>query len=205
MSAAIEIVAPATPATRRTNMSDIDRALDDVSASSAGGAPFLIAFGFTLAACGVLGLVVPLRTAAIITLFQGNLALPLAFLLERRLGTRRMAADHPLKPLALQMAMSQIVALPAVLLAFSLHPAYVPAAMAAIGGGHFLPYAWLQRTRIYVVLGVAVSVGAMVLSLALKREAFSPVLFYISACYAVAAPLLLRHARRITARAGAPA
>ena len=205
MSAAIEIVAPATPATRRTNMSDIDRALDDVSASSAGGAPFLIAFGFTLAVCGVLGLVLPLRTAAIITLFQGNLALPLAFLLERRLGTRRMAADHPLKPLALQMAMSQIVALPAVLLAFALHPAYVPAAMAAIGGGHFLPYAWLQRTRIYVVLGVAVSVGALALSLALRREAFSPVLFYISACYAVAAPLLLRHARRITARTGVPA
>ena len=205
MSAAIEIVAPATPATRRTNMSDIDRALDDVSASSAGGAPFLIAFGFTLAVCGVLGLVLPLRTAAIITLFQGNLALPLAFLLERRLGTRRMAADHPLKPLALQMAMSQIVALPAVLLAFALHPAYVPAAMAAIGGGHFLPYAWLQRTRIYVILGVAVSVGALVLTLALRREAFSPVLFYISACYAGAAPLLLRHARRITARAGAPA
>jgi hypothetical protein len=186
-------------------MSDIERALDDVSASSAGGAPFLIAFGFTLAVCGVLGLVLPVRTAAIITLFQGNLALPLAFLLERRLGTRRLAADHPLRPLALQMAMSQIVALPAVLLAFSLHPAYVPAAMAAIGGGHFLPYAWLQRTRIYVFLGVGVSVGALVLSLALRHEAFSPVLFFISACYAAAAPLLLRHARRITARAGAPA
>src|SRR6185436_13816793 len=106
MSAASGVLAPARPGKERSTMDDIERARDDVSASSAGGAPFLIAFGFTLAICGVLGLLMPVRTAAIVTLFQGNLALPLAFLLERRLGTRRLTADHPLRPLALQMAMS---------------------------------------------------------------------------------------------------
>ncbi len=186
-------------------MNDIERALDDVSASSAGGAPFLIAFGFTLAVCGVLGQWLPLKTAAIVVLFQGNLALPLAFLLERRLRARPGPANDPFKTLAIQMAMSQIVALPAVILAYSLHPAYVPAAMAAVGGGHFLPYAWLHRTRIYVYLGVVVSVGAFALSLALGKQSFSPVLFFTSACYWAAAPGLLAHARRITARAGAPA
>lgn len=183
-------------------MNDIERALDDVSASSAGGAPFLIAFGFTLAVCGVLGLVLPVRTAAIITLFQGNLALPLAFLLERRLRARPAPKSDPFRGLAIQMAMSQIVAIPAVILAFSFHPAFVPAAMAAIGGGHFLPYAWLHRTPIYVILGVVVSVGAFAISVVLKQASFSPVLFFISACYFAAAPLLLAHARRITALAG---
>jgi hypothetical protein len=186
-------------------MNDIEAALDDVSASSAGGAPFMIAFGFTLAVCGALGLVLPVRTAAIVTLFQGNVALPLAILLERRLGTRRLPPDHPLRPLSIQLAMSQIVALPAVIYAYALDPAYVPAAMAAIGGGHFLPYAWLQRTRIMVLLGVVVSLGALAFALVLHRRSFSPVLFFTSACYAAAAPALLRHARRITARAGAPA
>lgn len=186
-------------------MNDIERALDDVSASSAGGAPFLIAFGFTLAVCGVLGLYLPVQTAAIIVLFQGNLALPLAFYLERRLRLRPAPKNDPFKSLAIQMAMSQIVAIPAVILAYSFHPAFVPAALAAIGGGHFLPYAWLHRTRIYVILGVAVSVGAFALSYFLKKESFSPVLFYISACYWVAAPFLLIHARKITARAGATA
>ena len=181
-------------------MGDIERALDDVSASSAGGAPFLIAFGITLAVCGVLGLVLPVRTAALVTLFQGNVALPLAFLLERRLGTRRLPADHPLRPLSIQLAMSQIVALPAVILVYALDPAYVPAAMAAVGGGHFLPYAWLQRTRINVFLGVGVSLGSLALAIALHRASFSPVLFFVSACYAAAAPALLSHARRLTAR-----
>lgn len=174
-------------------------ALDEVSASSAGGAPFLIAFALTLAASGVAGLLLPLKVAAVVVLFQGNLALPLAFVLERRMAARSMAADHPLRPLSVQMAMSQIVALPVVLLIYFLEPAYVPAAMAAIGGGHFLPYAWLHRTRIYAVLGVAVSLGAFALAAWLGRGSFAPVLFYLSACYAVAAPLLIRHARRVVA------
>jgi len=187
----------------RVQRGELNAALDDVSASSAGGAPFLIAFALTLALCGVLASFVPVRTAALFVLFQGNLALPLAFLLERRLGSRRLPADHPLRPLSVQMAMSQIVALPAVVLVYALQPEYVPAAMVAIGGGHFLPYAWLQRTRLYLALGVAVSAGALVLSLTLKRESFPAVLFFTSACYAVAAPLLLRHARRLVAERAA--
>lgn len=187
------------PAQQRTG-GGIAAALDDVTASSAGGAPFLIAFGFTLAASAVLALFLPVKVAALVVLFQGNLALPLAFLLERRLALRRISGDDPLRPLAVQMAMSQIVALPVVLLVYGLQPAYVPGAMAAIGGGHFLPYTWLHRTRIYTVLGVAVSVGAFAICLWLGPRSFAPVLFYMSACYAAAAPLLLRHARRMVDR-----
>jgi len=198
---AVESAAP--PVTRKP-IDDIERALDDVSASSAGGAPFLIAFGLTLAICAVLGQMLPVRVAALITLFQGNLALPLAFLLERKLRARPSQGDR-LRPLAIQLAMSQIVALPAVLLVYSLEPAYVPAALVAVGGGHFLPYAWLHRTPVYIFLGVGVSVGAYALAIALGRDSFSPVLFYVSACYLAAAPALLFHARRLTAHAGAPA
>jgi len=198
---AVESAAP--PVTRKP-MDDIERALDDVSASSAGGAPFLIAFGLTLAICAVLGQMLPVRVAALITLFQGNLALPLAFLLERKLRARPSQGDR-LRPLAIQLAMSQIVALPAVLLVYSLEPAYVPAALVAVGGGHFLPYAWLHRTPVYIFLGVGVSVGAYALAIALGRDSFSPVLFYVSACYLAAAPALLFHARRVRAQAGVPA
>jgi hypothetical protein len=184
------------------NALTIEEARDDVSASSAGGAPFLIAFGVSLAICGVLGMMLPAKTAALITLFQGNLALPLAFLLERRLRARPSQTDV-FKSLSIQMAMTQIVALPAVLLVYALQPAYVPAAFAAIGGGHFLPYAWLHRTRLYIALGVGVSVGAFALAIALGLESFSPVLFYVSGCYLAAAPALLSHARRLTTPVGA--
>jgi hypothetical protein len=106
-----------------------------------------------------------------------------------------MAADNPLRALSIQMAMSQVVALPVVIAMYSLSPGGVPLAMASIGGGHFLPYAWLQRTRAYVVLGVAVAVGAYAIQMALGARAFPWILFYMTACYAVAAPVVYRRSR----------
>lgn len=54
-------------------------AFNEVSASSAGGAPFLIAYGQTFFVSGMVSFVLPAETAALIVLFQGALALPLAF------------------------------------------------------------------------------------------------------------------------------
>ncbi len=176
----------------------LEDALTEVSASSAGGAPFLIAFGSTFLACAVLSFFLPVRTAALVVMFQGNVALPFAFWLERRLGSKRMSPDNPLRPLSIQMAMSQIVALPAVILAYSLNPSTVPAALAAVGGGHFLPYTWLQRTRIYLALGVAVSVGALVLQATLRDSAFPYILLYVGLVYWITAPLVYRQAAKLS-------
>ena len=174
--------------------SDLDRARANVSASSAGGAPFLIAFGLTLGLTGLAAFYVPVRVAALITLFQGNAALPLAFWLERRMGSERMTTDNPLRSLSVQMAMSQAVSLPAVLLLFPYAPWAVPAAMAALGGGHFLPYTWLQRTRVYFVLGVIVSVGAWVLALVLREAAIPWTLLFLTATYWTTAVIVYRRA-----------
>jgi hypothetical protein len=179
---------------------DLEAARADVSASSAGGAPFLISFGITLAACAIASWFVDRRTAALLVMFQGGVALPAAFLLERAMSRKAMAAENPLRTLSIQMAMSQVVALPVVIAMYSLNPGGVPLAMASIGGGHFLPYAWLQRTRAYVVLGVAVAVGAYAIQIALRAEAFPWILLYMTACYAVAAPVVYQRSRALTRR-----
>jgi len=179
-------------------LANLDDARNDVSAASAGGAPFLICFGISLALCAVAWFFLPVRTSAMLVLFQGSLALPAAFWLERRMGTRVMAADNPLRSLSIQLAMSQIVALPAVIVAYSLRPDLVPVAMAAVGGGHFLPYAWLQRTPVYAVLGVVVSLGAFALQVLFKAGAFPWILLFMALCYAVSAPMVYRNARLLT-------
>jgi predicted PurR-regulated permease PerM len=94
---------------------DLERAQDEVSASSAGGAPFLIAYGLTLFVTAILYFFLPIQVVALVAMFQGSLALPLAFWLERRLGAGPISPDNPLRPLSVQMAMSQILALPAVI------------------------------------------------------------------------------------------
>ena len=62
-------------------MTDLEIARREVSESSAGGAPFLIAFGVSLLACGIAAFYLPQRQAALVVMFQGGLALPAAFLL----------------------------------------------------------------------------------------------------------------------------
>lgn len=183
-----------------TRESDLDRALANVSASSAGGAPFLLAFGLTLGLTGLAAFVVPVRVAALITLFQGNAALPLAFWLERRMGTARLAPGNPLRPLSIQMAMSQVVALPAVLLLYALAPWTVPAGMAALGGGHFLPYAWLQRTRAYLVLGGVVSVGSCAMAFWLREATVPWTLLFVAAAYGTTAVVVRRRAAALVRR-----
>lgn len=184
---------------------DLNWARDDVSASSAGGAPFLIAYGATLFITAILSFFIPVETAALVAMFQGSVALPLAFWLERRLGSKTMAADNPLRPLSVQTAMTQVVALPAVIIVYSLNPATVPAVLAAIGGGHFLPYAWLHRTPIYFVLGVALSIGAFVLQAVLRSAAFPYILLYMSIAYWITAPLVYRHAAKLVRVSEQPA
>jgi hypothetical protein len=84
-------------------------------ASSAGGAPFLFAYGLTLFVTAILYFFLPIQVVALVAMFQGSLALPLAFWLERRLGAGPISPDNPLRPLSVQMAMSQILVLPAVI------------------------------------------------------------------------------------------
>ncbi len=177
-----------------------DRALNEVSASSAGGAPFLICYGATFILVGVLSLTLPRETSALLVMFQGGVALPLALWLEKRMGTARMSAENPLKDLSAFMAISQALAIPFLIVVYNINPGQVPVVMAGLGGVHFLPYAWLHRTKVYTALAVVVAVGAFALVLGLKTGgSYSAILFLVGIAYWVAAPLVYRHARNLVA------
>lgn len=178
---------------------DLNRAQNEVSASSAGGAPFLICYGVTFLITGILSFFLPRETSALIAMFQGGLALPAALWLERRMGTTTMSNENPLKTLSGQMAMSQALALPFLIAVYSTEPAQIPVVLAGLGGVHFLPYAWLHRTKIYIALAVAVSLGAFALVLLLKSASYSYILLLVGVAYWVAAPLVHRHAKAIVA------
>jgi hypothetical protein len=177
---------------------DLDRARQEVTRSSAGGAPFLICFGASLLICAVAWFYLPVKQAALAVMFQGGLALPAAFLLERKMAWGPMAKDNPLNTLSVQLAMSQIVAFPIVIAMYDLRPGAVPLAMASIAGGHFLPYAWLQRTNVYVWLAVAVSAGALGLQITLHAAAFPYILMHMTLCYWIGAVLVYRAAKKLT-------
>ena len=186
----------------KKNSMTLTHAFNEVSASSAGGAPFLISYGLTFIVSGILSFVLPAETAALIVLFQGGVALPLAFWLERRIGWGRMAADNPLRALSIQLAVSQALALPALMVAFNMNPRSIPVILAGLGGVHFLPYAWLHRTRLYTALAVAISFGAFGLQLLLGPPAFHIILLYVGLVYWLAGPFVYRHAMQFHKREG---
>ena len=176
---------------------DLKLAFTEVSASSAGGAPFLIAYGATFLITAMLSFFLPRQTVALIAMFQGGIALPLAFWLERKMGSARMSPGNPLRSLSAQMAMSQALGLPILILVYSLNPGGVPLALASLGGVHFLPYAWLHRTRIYAILSITIAAGAFLIQLLLGSNGFSFVLLFVAIIYWIASPLVYRHAARL--------
>jgi hypothetical protein len=136
-----------------------------------GGFTFLIVHGVTFALAGLASFVLELETAALVYLFQGLVAFPLSLALERAQGFRLLGKENSLTPLFIQVASIQIVALPAVIYVFDLDPRLVPAAFAAVAGAHFLPYVWLQHTRIYGALAVFMALVPWGLLLVLGRDA----------------------------------
>ncbi len=187
-----------------TTTTDLKGALDEVSASSAGGAPFLIAYGATFLITGIISFFIPRPAAAMIAIFQGAAALPAAFWLERRLGTRRMSVENPLRSLSGLLAVSQALGLPALIVAYSLNPGAVPVLLASLGGVHFLPYAWLHRTSLYTYLGCALSIGAFILQIVLGSVAFTYILLLVAVVYGISAPLVYKHAARLVRSADLP-
>ena len=73
------------------NLENLDVPREEVKPSSAGGAPFLIAFDATILLTALVSLTLPVQTAAILLRFQGNVALPAAFLLEPHMATATMS------------------------------------------------------------------------------------------------------------------
>ncbi len=164
--------------------------------TAAYGAPWLFAFTLTLGATAVASFFLPMEIAVLVALFQGGVALPLAFTLERKLGSGPMAADHPLRSLSIQLAMVQSLALPAAIMMYSVNPALVPATFAAIGGAHFLPYVWLHRTKIYLALAIAIAFGSWAIMIIGGEVAWRGVLIWWPLCLGIGGIVLLAKYRK---------
>lgn len=176
---------------------DFKLARDEISASSAGGAPFLIGYGATFIITGMLAFYLLRETTALIAMFQGVVAFPVAFWLERRMGTKRVSADNPLGKLSAQLAISQAFAIPFLIVVYNINPGQIPVVMAGLGGVHFLPYGWLHRTKIYVVLAAIISLGSFALVIGLQTKAYPFILLFVGIAYWIAVPLVYQHAKRI--------
>lgn len=124
---------------------------------------FLAAYGTTWLVCGVAWRRATARTGAFFTLFQGLAALPVAILLTALTPGPPAPEMTGMTTLVILLASGQLLGLPIVIyLTVARRYSLVPLTMALLVAVHFAPYSWLYDTPLYLVMGAAVSVGAVI-------------------------------------------
>ena len=136
--------------------------LEQLADTNISGAAFLLAYGVTWLLCGFIWKKANPAIAALITLLQGMVALPVALLIITGIGA---FADRPetrdLDPLVILVAMSQLLTLP-LLMVMHRKKKYtlIPFIFSTAAAAHFLIYVWLYQTFVYLSLSLMVAIVA---------------------------------------------
>lgn len=153
-------------------MDGLESSLHLLAAQNRSGVAFLGAYGVTWLVCALLWSRAREERAALVTLFQGVVALPAALLISALIGGMR---DRPVSGLVTQLsvlvASSQLLALPLLVVLFTRRKYTAIPVLFALGGAlHFLPYAWLYRTPVYLAMSVVIALGVALVCLRDRRD-----------------------------------
>lgn len=147
----------------------------------------------------------PQPRALVLSFVITGAVFPLGALLTRLMGGDLFAKSPTLTPLGLQLAAVQLFYWPVIVVVFRNAPEWTPFTMAVLFGSHFLPYAWLYRSRGYGFLAVAVAVVLSAAAIAAGQPLYTTAPLVAAACYAVAIALLWQEVRGLAPAAPASA
>jgi uncharacterized protein DUF7010 len=159
---------------------------DQVISSARRGYPILIAAAAFFVLMGALAGLLPIRVLGLAWIFGMMVIFPAGVGLGRLLGTRVMTTDNPLGTLGGLVAGTQAFFIPVFIVIYQFVPQYLPLAVGLLGGAHFLPYAWIYRSRAYVFVTVGVGLSALVLGTAFVAQAYLAVPLAMAAVFALA-------------------
>ena len=128
---------------------------------------------------------------SILTFMAGSITIPLAFALSRVFKTSWKSPGNPLEPLGLWLNFAQLFYFPFLVLILLTEPKFFVMTYAIITGAHFFPYAWYYRSTAYAVMAGVISVGALVLGLALPADQMYLLPLAMAGALAVLAILLV--------------
>lgn len=149
---------------------------------------------------GVAALVrlLPQPTALVFSFFLTGAVFPVGALLTRLFGGNLFAKSATLTPLGLLLAAVQLFYWPLIVVIFLHAREWTPFAMAVLFGSHFLPYAWLYRSRGYAWLAVATAVALTAAALATRSALYSAAPLIAAAGYSVAVAMIGREVAALT-------
>lgn len=121
------------------------------------------------------------------TVMGGVAVHPLGFVLNRQLGGDILARGHPWAGLIWTLGGTQLLGWMTVAVLFAQAPTLVPFGLATLVGAHFLPFAWLYRSRPYAVLGTGAVLGVGMMQLLWHDAAALPISVGMAFSMAIAA------------------
>lgn len=142
--------------------------LNALSVVNRHGFGFLLAYGLTWLLAAFIWRTKGDRAGAYAALFQGMIALPLAFGLAALTAVGTRPVDPTMDMLSTYLATGQLMVLPLVIvLVMSRRYTMSAAILAVTTAVHFLPYTWLYQTPIYLVMAIVL---AIVISMLIRLE-----------------------------------
>lgn len=141
----------------------------------------------------------PQSTALLASFFLTGAVFPVGAGLTRLAGGDLFAKSATLTPLGLLLAAVQLFYWPIIVVVYASAPEWTPFTLAVLFGSHFLPYAWLYRSRAYAFLAVSTTVALVAGALVTRSDLYATAPLVAAACYAVTVLLLWREVRALHA------
>jgi uncharacterized protein DUF7010 len=169
---------------------------DEIIESARRGYPILMSAAAFFALMAALAQMVPRQTLGLAWIFGMMVIFPLGVALGSLLGARVITTGNPLGNLGGLVAGTQAFFIPVFIVIYQFVPQYLPLAVGLLGGAHFLPYAWIYRSRAYLFVTVATCLSALVLGTAFVSVAYTVVPLAIAAAFAAAVFWIVDENRR---------
>lgn len=108
----------------------------------------------------------PVSTTNMYTFMCSCLLLPLAFLFSTILKSESFKkSDNPICKLGFMCTMNQLLYILIVMWAFNQTPEAMLMLYAMVFGAHLLPFGWVYDSKVYVVISIADTLGALLLGI----------------------------------------
>jgi hypothetical protein len=187
-------------AASRLSGESLVRLQDQIIMSAKRGYPILISAAGFFALVAALGQLLPLRTLGLAWIFGMMVIFPVGVALGWILHARVITTDNPLGNLGGLVAGTQAFFIPVFIVIYQFVPQYLPLAVGLLGGAHFLPYAWIYRSRAYIFVTVGTCSLALVLGTTFLSAAYTGVPIGMAAVFAVAVFWIISENRKTLTR-----
>jgi hypothetical protein len=154
-----------------TDFDSLDRFRLELSVKAKNGVNFIVAAAVVWALIAwIWSLPLTAQGKSLLMFMSGAIMLPLAWLFSKAFRTQWSVPGNPLQPLGLWLNFAQLFYFPILFFVYARNPAQTVMVYVVITGAHLFPYAWYYQARAYAVMAGVISVGAMVLALAITEE-----------------------------------